>query len=98
MIRGNRPARACGEETVMERASSRHPGFTLIELLVVIALIAILAAILLPVFAAAREKARQVTCISNQRQIGLALHFYAGDYDELLPSVPFTDDGSNECY
>lgn len=60
-------------------------GFTLIELLVVIAIIAILAAILFPVFAAAREKARQTTCASNLRQIGLAMTQYVQDYDEVLP-------------
>ena len=57
-------------------------GFTLIELLVVIAIIAILAAILFPVFARAREKARQTTCLSNLKQIGLAVLMYAQDYDE----------------
>jgi len=56
-------------------------GFTLIELLVVIAIIAILAAILFPVFARAREKARQTTCISNMKQIALATAMYASDYD-----------------
>jgi prepilin-type N-terminal cleavage/methylation domain-containing protein/prepilin-type processing-associated H-X9-DG protein len=57
-------------------------GFTLIELLVVIAIIAILAAILFPVFARAREKARQTSCLSNLKQIGLSHQMYAQDYDE----------------
>src|SRR5713101_6929093 len=60
----------------------RKNGFTLIELLVVIAIIAILAAILFPVFAQAREKARQSTCLSNMKQMGLAFNMYAQDYDE----------------
>ena len=61
-------------------------GFTLIELLVVIAIIAILAAILFPVFAKAREKARQTSCLSNMKQIALGLLSYAQDYDECFPS------------
>jgi prepilin-type N-terminal cleavage/methylation domain-containing protein len=68
--------------------SDRLHGFTLIELLVVIAIIAILAAILFPVFARAREKARESACISNLRQLGVALHMYAQDYDELFPFSP----------
>ncbi|MEI6500063.1 MAG: DUF1559 domain-containing protein [Armatimonadota bacterium] len=67
-------------------------GFTLIELLVVIAIIAILAAILFPVFAKAREKARQASCLSNEKQISLALMQYCQDYDEKYASV--YDDGN----
>ena len=63
----------------------RRDGFTLIELLVVIAIIAILAAILFPVFAKARESARAVGCKSNLRQIGQGWMMYTGDYDELTP-------------
>jgi len=62
-------------------------GFTLIELLVVIAIIAILATILFPVFARAREKARQTTCMSNQRQIAASIQMYCQDHEEILPAV-----------
>jgi prepilin-type N-terminal cleavage/methylation domain-containing protein len=64
----------------------RREGFTLIELLVVIAIIAILAAILFPVFAQAREKARSATCLSNNKQIGLSVALYLQDYDSTYPS------------
>lgn len=65
----------------------KRKGFTLIELLVVIAIIAILAAILFPVFAQAREKARQASCTSNTKQLGLAFLMYAQDYDEIYPTA-----------
>jgi prepilin-type N-terminal cleavage/methylation domain-containing protein/prepilin-type processing-associated H-X9-DG protein len=67
------------------RRCQDHRGFTLIELLVVIAIIAILAAILFPVFAQAREKARQAVCLSNEKQIGTAIMMYAQDYGEMYP-------------
>lgn len=66
----------------------RQRGFTLIELLVVIAIIAILAAILFPVFAKAREKARATSCLSNFRQMSLAFIQYTQDYDEMYPINP----------
>lgn len=69
-------------------------GFTLIELLVVIAIIAILAAILFPVFAQARDKARQTSCISNLKQMGTGMMMYIQDYDEVLPRYPYPDLGA----
>jgi prepilin-type N-terminal cleavage/methylation domain-containing protein/prepilin-type processing-associated H-X9-DG protein len=68
-----------------ERRRQSRLGFTLIELLVVIAIIAVLAAILFPVFAQAREKARSATCLSNLRQIGMAYRMYMQDYDTCVP-------------
>jgi prepilin-type N-terminal cleavage/methylation domain-containing protein len=65
----------------------RWRGFTLFELLVVIAIVAILAAILFPVFAKAREKARQTACLNNQRQIATALLLWAQDHEEQLPAA-----------
>jgi prepilin-type N-terminal cleavage/methylation domain-containing protein/prepilin-type processing-associated H-X9-DG protein len=67
------------------KTTSQNQAFTLIELLVVIAIIAILAAILFPVFAQAREKARQTTCLSNLKQIGTSVLMYVQDYDETWP-------------
>ena len=72
----------------------RKKAFTLIELLVVITIIAILAAILFPVFARAREKARTSSCQSNLKQLGLAVHQYVADYDERFPRPIFDVDGS----
>jgi prepilin-type N-terminal cleavage/methylation domain-containing protein len=74
------------KEVSMHRRSFMR-GFTLIELLVVIAIIAILAAILFPVFAKAREKANQTTCLNNLRQIATGLLMYAQDREEILPGT-----------
>lgn len=73
---------------------SKSGAFTLIELLVVIAIIAILAAILFPVFAKARAKARQTSCLSNMKQIGLGVMMYMTDYDSTLPFKRYMTDGS----
>jgi prepilin-type N-terminal cleavage/methylation domain-containing protein/prepilin-type processing-associated H-X9-DG protein len=75
-----------GVEAIRAR---RAQGFTLVELLVVIAIIAVLASILMPVFAQAREKARTTVCASNERQLGLALLQYAQDYDERIPLIGY---------
>src|SRR5678816_3817185 len=64
-------------------------GFTLIELLVVIAIIAILAAILFPVFAQAKAAAKKTACLSNNKQIGIALYMYLTDFDDLLPMANY---------
>src|SRR5262245_18901149 len=68
---------------------ARKAAFTLIELLVVKAIIAILAAILFPVFAQARDKARMSSCLWNERQLGTALMMYVQDYDETFPYIRF---------
>ena len=83
--------RLSARKTQPARASGFKPGFTLIELLVVIAIIAILAAILFPVFATAREKARQASCASNVRQLGLAAMMYVQDYDETFMPAEYND-------
>ncbi|MBC8138970.1 MAG: DUF1559 domain-containing protein [Fibrella sp.] len=72
------------QKTITAVAGRKQTGFTLIELLVVIAIIAILAAILFPVFAQARAKARQTSCLSNMKQLGLAAMQYEQDYDETV--------------
>src|SRR5438128_11015091 len=71
-------------EGKMKNRCCLRSGFTLIELLVVIAIIAILAGILFPVFARAREQARKASCLSNLHQLGLGILMYAQDYDETL--------------
>jgi prepilin-type N-terminal cleavage/methylation domain-containing protein/prepilin-type processing-associated H-X9-DG protein len=73
---------------------ARRKGFTLIELLVVIAIIAILAAILFPVFSRAREKARQTSCLSNVKQQATGVIMYAQDYDETYAMSVYTPDGA----
>ena len=88
-----KPSR-CGNHGTSARA---RRGFTLIELLVVIAIIAILAAILFPVFAKAREQARKTSCLSNMKQIGLGIMQYKQDYDEKFPMAYFYVNGATSA-
>ncbi len=81
---------------LFSKLSNKRNGFTLIELLVVIAIIAILAAILFPVFARARENARRASCQSNLKQIGLGMTQYSQDYDE--KTLPFPDYTNNRQF
>ncbi|RYZ84360.1 MAG: DUF1559 domain-containing protein [Proteobacteria bacterium] len=78
------------------KSGTQRPAFTLIELLVVIAIIAILAAILFPVFARARENARRASCMSNLKQIGLGVMQYTQDYDEIYPAKRWSGSGSEQ--
>jgi prepilin-type N-terminal cleavage/methylation domain-containing protein/prepilin-type processing-associated H-X9-DG protein len=85
-------------ENGMRRFENRiHQGFTLIELLVVIAIIAILAAILFPVFARARENARRSSCMSNEKQLGLGFMMYVQDYDEKYPLLAYLNGEMTTC-
>jgi prepilin-type N-terminal cleavage/methylation domain-containing protein len=79
------------------QAPSRRFGFTLIELLVVIAIIAILAAILFPVFAQAKEAAKKAVCVSSTKQLGLATSMYLGDYDGIYPPYVYNCNASFQC-
>src|SRR5690349_1198472 len=89
--------RSAGEDTMRRTLRDYLHAFTLIELLVVIAIIAILAAILFPVFAQAREKARTAGCLSNEKQIGVALQMYLQDNDEHMPTTCSWGRAWDEC-
>src|SRR5215212_7031284 len=93
---GIRPTSRSTGSLRRKKDAMRRQAFTLIELLVVIAIIAILAAILFPVFAQAREKARQATCLSNMKQWSIGTKMYLSDYDEtVVPCYLYTVHGSS---
>mgnify|MGYP001309147609 CR=1 FL=1 len=91
----NSSARVARRVVTLDCRMSSAVGFTLIELLVVVAIIGILAAILFPVFAKARENARRASCISNLKQIALSGQLYLQDNDRIYPPVPTINDGSS---
>src|SRR5580765_4277259 len=82
------PGRALPETQNTVPTARSRAAFTLIELLVVIAIIAILAALILPALARAKSKAYRTQCFNNQRQIGIALQIYTGDFNDLYPAYP----------
>lgn len=91
-------AQVANKYDTLQELSLMKRGFTLIELLVVIAIIAILTAMLCPVFARAREKARQSSCLSNVKQISLAVLLYSDDHDGLTPpAMSLKDDKRTHC-
>ncbi len=89
------PVKVIKENTEMKRKAK---GFTLIELLVVIAIIALLAAIIFPVFARARENARRSSCQSNLKQIGMGFLMYTQDSDEVYPPTVYFSPDYSEAY